>query len=181
MAAPGGLQPPYIPVVLARCASYFQLASPPTRPPSCAPSYMSSLPEVSSEVLWDEAETNPETQDTFIISSATNIPAVHDSVNSSAQSSSSSLESSALLCLEETLELEDWSHEAQADPDPQQIPEEARLLMEARMAAPQGGLDASSASHSWEHPASSLKRKRIFSYEWVQREDGEPPVGMSLI
>jgi hypothetical protein len=76
--------------------------------------------------------------------------------------------------------LDDWVNEAQELPDQEPLPESARKLMEARMAAPQGGLDASSASHSWEHPARAIKRKRVFSYAWVDRETKQSPVGKYL-
>jgi len=135
----------------------------------------------SHELLW---ETNLSDQpsltdktETFEELSSTTITCTS---SSPATVSPAERSSSPLACKEESLLLDDWD-ETQEQPDPEPLPAEVIALMDARMAAPQGGLDVSSASHSCEHPAVSLKRKRIFSYEWVQREEGQPPVGMILL
>ena len=150
---------------------HLQLASPPTRPPSRRPTYMSAE---SSELLWETNQQFPET------SSASSSATTTSTLSSSATVKIAESSSATLLCQEDSLLLDDWN-ETQEYSDTEQVPEAARLLMEARMAAPQGGLDASSASHSWEHPARVEKRKRVYSYEWVQRAPREPPVGMILL
>lgn len=86
---------------------------------------------------------------------------------------------STLHCHEDPLALEDWLHNEEEEFAYQEpVPESARALMEARMEAPQGGLDSSSASHSCEHPARPKKRARKLSYTWVQRPSEERFVGM---
>lgn len=130
----------------------------------------------SSELLWETNQSSQSPKTSVASSSATTTSTLSSSATVKCVDSSSA----TLLCHEDSLLLDDWD-ETQEYSDTQQVPESARLLMEARMAAPQGGLDASSASHSWEHPARVEKRKRVYSYEWVQRAPREPPVGMILL
>lgn len=132
----------------------------------------------SHELLW---ETNL-SDSTSLLDTIANSQTTTEEIGSQSPAvSADAARSTTLSCDEESLDLEDWTNEAQEYPDQESISEAARVLMEARMAAPQGGLDASYASHSWEHPARVEKRKRVYSVTWVDRETPKPPVGMILL
>lgn len=139
----------------------------------------------SNELLWDD-ELAAQFLENKLQSRGQSPPPIPSAsatgaATTTSNSANGSLES-PLHCHEDPLALEDWiPNESQTDSDPEYMdpmPEQARLLMEARMAAPQGSLDGSCASHSCEHPARVEKRKRIYSYEWVRPKAPEPPVGM---
>lgn len=124
----------------------------------------------SSELLWETPQ--PSNADTTCSSQTTNAEI--------GSTSTGAIATGALTCEEDSLALDDWD-ETQEIPDYEyldKITDEAISLMDARMAAPQGSLDGSCASHSWEHPASNAKRKRVFSYVWADRPIPEPPVGI---
>lgn len=147
-------------------------STPPQPNLSARPSFMSAE---ASELLWEKPQ--PSNANTTCSSQTT----TEETADSLPGASAASAIEVGLECSEDSLLLDDWENEAQELSYTEPIPEAARRLMEARMAAPQGGLDASSASHSWEHPARVEKRKRVFSYEWVDRKTAEPPVGNFII
>ena len=125
----------------------------------------------SNELLW---ETNSSEQLSRTItcesSSSATVPSAITSTHSSPP----------LFSHEESLALDDWDATQVVFGPPEPLPDEVIALMEARMAAPQGGLDPSYASHSCESAARNAKRARIYSYVWVDRKTPEPPVGISL-
>jgi len=161
-----------------------EVASPPTRPPSTAPPYMSAEDESTQELLWDDELAAQFLESVSKQSSPSPSPPPTQSVSATGaatttKSCANGYLESPLHCREDPLALEDWiPNEIQTDPDQESLPESARALMAARMAAPQGGLDGSYASHSCECPPSPKKRARLVTCSWVPRPSEQRFVGM---
>lgn len=149
------------------------------RPPALftLPSYMSAE---SSELLWDDEVAAKFLESASKPHSPSSSPVLSHSA--SAGSACSTIKPALdLRCEEDPLALEDWiPNEEEEYSDSQPIPESARLLMEARMEAPQGGLDDSYASHSCEHPPRAPKRRRVYSVAWCSGQSEQRPVGIMI-
>lgn len=137
---------------------------------------MSAEDESTQELLWDDELAAQ------FLESVSSQPSTSSSSSPpqtvAATGAKSTTPPRDLKCYEDPLALEDWiPNEEEEFPNSQPIPESARALMEARMEAPQGGLDSSYASHSCEHPTRPKKRARKLTYTWVERPSEQRFVG----
>lgn len=143
---------------------------------------MSAEDESTQELLWDDELAAEFLESVSRQSSPSPSPLPTQSAPAgSAQATTSSTHARLdLRCEEDPLALEDWipNDPLQADSDQEPLPDSARALMEARMGAPQGGLDSSYASHSCEYPSRPKKRARLVTCSWVPRPSEERFVGM---
>lgn len=150
-------------------------AHPPPPPP---PTYMSSE---DTQLLWDDEQAAEFLENKQSSPSPSQAPTQSARAGSVPATTNSTHARSVLHCEEDPLALEDWlPNEKEEYPYPEPVPESARALMEARMEAPQGGLDGSYASHSCQHPPRAQKRKRVYSVTWCSGQSQQCSVGMIL-